>query len=154
VTNHIQARDDCARLFTERFEALNPDVEIRYQGVLFALNKALLPVDPSKYWVRFSMRSVMSRQAAFVMSDDAEQSPIAYETNGLLFVQVFAPMSAVDGFRKGGLLAQDAQAIFRRAETPAGVVFRNARINELEDDTKSFRWNVIAEYEFDETIRD
>lgn len=151
------ARDDCARRFTELFGLVaevivGAPVEIRYQGVLFSIaNAPLKPVDPSNYWVRFSMRSVMSRQSAFVMSDEADGAePLEYETNGLLFVQVFAPMSEVDGFAQGGLLAEEAQAIFRGAETPSGVTFRNVRINELEDDTKSFRWNVIAEYEFSE----
>jgi len=150
-------RDECARRFTVLFaadaaEIVGEAVEIRYQGVLFDIaNTPLKPVDPSRYWVRFSMRGVMSRQSAFVMSPEPDgEEPTEYETNGLLFVQVFAPMSKVDGFARGDLLARLAQSIFRGAETPSGVVFRNVRVNELEDDTKAFRWNVIAEYEFSE----
>jgi len=156
TSSSSQARDDCARLFTVNFAPaaevmIGEVVEVRYQGVLFSVaNQPLKPVDPSKYWVRFSMRGVMSRQSAFIMNDNPGPSPQEYDTNGLIFVQVFAPMSEVNGFAQGGLLAELAQAIFRGAETPSGVFFRNVRINELEDDTKSFRWNVIAEYEFSE----
>lgn len=150
------ARDESARLFTEAFAPaaeliVGAPVEIRYQGVLHAISgQALKPVDPAKYWVRFSMRGVLSRASAFVLSDDPVPSQMEFETNGLAFVQVFAPMIEVDGFAQGLLLAELAQAIFRRTETPSGVVFNNVRINELADDTKAWRWNVIAEYEFNE----
>lgn len=150
-----EARDDVFRLFTEGWtladDIVGESVELRYQGVLFGPGgTALPPIDPGRYWARLSMRNVMSRQSAFVIDQVEGESPIVFESNGLLFVQVFAPMSAVDGFAKGLLLAKLAQAIFRAAETPSGVIFRNVRISELEDDTKSYRWNVIAEYEFDE----
>lgn len=56
----------------------------------------------------------------------------------------------MNGFAQGLLLAELAQDIFRRTETASGVIFNNVRINELDDDTKSYRWNVIAEYEFSE----
>lgn len=150
------ARDESARLFTQRFAApaaaiVGGAVEIRYQGVTVRPGgQPLKPIDPSKYWVRFSMRGVMSRPSAFVMADEPEASQLEFETNGLAFVQVFAPMSEVNGFAQGLLLAELAQDIFRRTETASGVVFNNVRINELDDDTKSYRWNVIAEYEFSE----
>lgn len=150
------ARDESARKFTEAFgpaaEVIIGDpVEIRYQGVLHAIaGQPLKAVDPSKYWVRFSMRGVMSRPSAFVLSEEPVPSQMEFETNGLVFVQVFAPMIEVNGFAQGLLLAELAQDIFRRTETASGVVFNNVRINELDDDTKSYRWNVIAEYEFSE----
>lgn len=151
-----QARDESARLFTEAFAPaaeviVGVPVEIRYQGVLHAISgQPLKAVDPSKYWVRFSMRGVLSRASAFVLDDEPIPSQMEFETNGLAFVQVFAPMIEVNGFAQGLLLAELAQAIFRRTETPSGVVFNNVRINELDDDTKAYRWNVIAEYQFSE----
>lgn len=150
------ARDESARLFTEAFAPaaeviIGDPVEIRYQGVLHGVaGQPLKAVDPANYWVRFSMRGVMSRPSAFVLSDDPVPSQQEFETNGLAFVQVFAPMIEVNGFAQGLLLAELAQDIFRRTETASGVIFNNVRINELDDDTKSYRWNVIAEYEFSE----
>lgn len=150
------AREESARLFTERFAApaaaiIGAPVEIRYQGVTARPGgQPLKPVDPSKYWVRYSMRGVMSRPSAFVLDEEPVPSQMEFETNGLAFVQVFAPMIEVNGFAQGLLLAELAQDIFRRTETPSGVIFDNVRINELDDDTKAYRWNVIAEYEFSE----
>jgi hypothetical protein len=150
------ARDETFERFTVQFAAgseiiIGDPVEIRYQGVTHSPAGTILgPIDPSKYWVRISMRGVISRPSAFVLTDEDTPSQMEFETNGLIFVQVFAPMIAVNGFAQGLLLAELAQAIFRRAETASGVIFNNVRIVELDDDTKSYRWNVIAEYEFSE----
>lgn len=145
-TNPTDARDEVFGLFTDRWAAgtvLDPMPEIRYQG------KERGAV-PKEYFVRLSMQQVGSPQAAFVMTEEPDASPAVFETYGLIFVQVFAPMSAEDSWRIGDLLATFARDIFRRVETPSGVVFRNARFNELDNDGKHYRWNVKVEYEYNE----
>lgn len=141
-----EARDETFELFTDAWLAgtvLDPMPTIRYQGN----EKGKVPDD---YFVRLSMQQVSSPQTAFVMTDEPNSSPSLFETYGLVFAQIFAPMSAEDSWRIGDLLATHGRDIFRRVETPSGVTFRNARFNELDNDGKHYRWNVKVEYEFTE----
>ncbi len=149
------ARDEIFRLFnnamiaadirdpadnTPIFEAMPT---LRFQG----REKAELP---GGFWLRISTQQVSSRADGFVQTDEPTPSPNAYETAGLIFVQVFAPMSDRDSYRKGELLAAFVRDIFRRAETQSGVWFRNSRFNEVGSDGKNYSWNVKAEYQYNE----
>lgn len=140
------ARDEIFRLFTDGWAAqsiVEGDLDLRYQG-------RELPNIPRGYWGRISTQMVTSQQSAHTMPDGPEASPIEYETNGLVFVQVFAPMAEPDSYRNGDLLAAYCVDIFRRTETASGVWFRNGRFNELEADGQNYRWNVKVEYQFTE----
>ncbi len=143
-----QAREEVYELFTNDWKAsagviLNPIPEIRYQGK----EKGEVPQGA---FVRISMQQVRSSQSAHTMRDDPEASGTQYTTYGLIFVQVFVPVSLRDGYFKGELLATFARDIFRARETPSGVWFRNARFNELEPEGSKHRWNVSVEYEYNE----
>lgn len=141
----LNLREDVFELFTDRFDTspIGVETEIRYQG-------KEVRGDPKGYWVRISTNEVGSPQVGFVMTPEPGASPSLYESFGLVFVQVFAPMSAPDSFFKGDLIAKAARDIFRRVETPSGVTFRNARFNEIDNDGKFYRWNVKVEYEYTE----
>lgn len=115
---------------------------IRYQGV----EKGALP-GAKKYWVRFGTTLVTTEEGGYVQGDGPEQSPVAFETYGFLTAQLFAPMIG-DGHTKGELLAELAQCMFMRYETPSGVWFRNPRINGLENDGTWYRWNIIVDFRF------
>lgn len=139
------ARDEVFQFFTSEFVNLPIECELLYQG-------KVSPNKPRNFWARLSMTQVLSSQSAFVLTDEPGQCPHEYETSGLIYVQVFAPISAEDSFAFGDLLATKARDIFRRAGTPSGVWFRNARYNELPvrpNDTE-YRWNVVVEYEYNE----
>lgn len=139
------ARDEVFALFTAEFVNLPKPCAIRYQGKIEASS-------PRSYWARISMQSVMSQQSAFALTEEPGECPQVFETNGLIYVQVFAPITERDAFHFGDLLATAARDIFRRAGTSSGVWFRNARAVELPfraGDTE-YRWNVVVEYEFDE----
>ena len=143
-----QARDEVYELFTERWTASNLSApqqmpEIRYQGK----EKGAVPAGR---FVRLSMQQVRSPQSAHTMPDGPGASGAQFTTYGLIFAQVFVPASERDGFFNGELLASFARDIFRNAETPSGVWFRNARFSELEPDGSKLRWNVQVEYEFNE----
>jgi len=139
-------RDDVFELFTDRFDVSEIVAKciIRYQG------KEKGEEPKRDYWVRISTSEVGSPQVAFAMTPEPDASPSVYESFGLVFVQVFAPMSEEDSFHNGDLIAKAARDIFRRVETPSGVTFRNARFNELDNDGKFYRWNVKVEYEYTE----
>lgn len=101
--------------------------------------------ETKKYWARVSTQTVLERQATFRNGDDKR-----YTTDGLLFVQIFCPMSDARAMERGRNLAVLARNAFRGEETSSSVWFRNARINELSPDGKAYRFNVVTEYEYDE----
>lgn len=123
-------------------------IQLRHQD-----NEAELGTpDPSKYWLRFSMQSVASPQRGYQSPDGPSgRDRRVFESIGLVFVQVFAPMSEkATASAIGRALAVLAQAIYRGEETPSGVAFFNVRINDIPNDGKWYRYNVVAEYSFDE----
>lgn len=115
---------------------------IRYQGhEIGALPGA------KKYWVRFGTTNVTTEEGGYVQDDGPEQSPVAYDTYGFITAQLFAPMIP-GGYEKGELLAELAQCMFMRYETPSGVWFRKPRIEPLENDGTWYRWNIFVDYRF------
>lgn len=117
--------------------------ELRFQG----LEKEGLP-GSTKYWARASTQLATTRQSAFV--NEEAGCPVEYETAGVVFVQIFAPMTEPTSYAKGELLAELAQRMFMATETASGVWFRNPRINELVPDGTWYRWNVIADFQFNQ----
>lgn len=118
--------------------------EMRYQG----LEKGALP-GADKYWGRSSTAMATTRQSAHV-TDEVDRSPVEYLTGGVVMVQIFAPMSVTGSYAKGELLSEAAQRMFMAGETSEGVWFRNPRINELPNDGTWHRWNVIADFQFNQ----
>lgn len=118
--------------------------EMRYQGV----EKPGLP-GADKFWARSSTQLATTRQSAHV-TDAVGSSPVEFESRGVVFVQIFAPMIEPTSYAKGELLAELAQCMFMASETANGVWFRNPRINELQPDKSWYRWNVIADYQFNQ----
>lgn len=144
-TNPINAREEVFEFFTEEFIDLPVPCELRYQGKVD-------PNSPRKFWGRLSLQTVMSEQSAYALTEEPDETPHVFATSGLVYFQVFAPVAERDAFHKGDLLAVKARDIFRRAGTPSGVWFRNARKVELplRDGDKEYRWNVVVEFEYDE----
>lgn len=118
--------------------------EMRYQG----LEKAGLP-GATQYWARSSTQLATTRQSAHV-TDYLCKSPVEFETRGVVFVQVFAPMTEPRSYARGELLAELAQQTFMASQTANGVWFRNPRIMELVPDKTWYRWNVMADYQFNQ----
>lgn len=114
--------------------------EIRWPGVEEPDKPEL-----KKFWARVSTQTVLERQATFRNGTDKR-----YTTDGLLFVQLFCPMSDKQAMDKGRRLAVVARNAFRGVETSSSIWFRNARINELSPDGKAYRFNIVTEYEYDE----
>lgn len=119
--------------------------EMRYQGI----EEGALP-GAQKFWARSSTQLVTTRQSAHMMLPEPGQSPVEYATAGVVFVQIFAPMKGIGSYAKGELLAELGQCMFMATETASGVWFRNPRINELTNDGTWYRWNVIADYQFNQ----
>lgn len=104
--------------------------------------------DASKHWLRINCMDEQSPQTAFV-GDDPGPSSRQYTTVGVTIIELYAPMSQIDGARRQDLLAQLLLSALRTNETANGVWFRNATIKNVDDDEKSYRLNVTVEHEYD-----
>lgn len=123
-------------------DGIGLDCQLRFQG------KENPESTPACY-VRFSLQTVLSPLKAYAVKDEGSNSRI-YETAGLFFASVNIEMSVADSFRTGDLLATAIRDMVRDVDTPLGVWLRNARLNELPSDGQYYKWNVVAEYEYDE----
>ena len=102
--------------------------------------------DLAKFWARVSQQTVIEGQSSLRNGDAGQR----YTTDGLVFVQIFCPKSDSLGMTNGRKLAIIARNGFRGNATSGQVWFRNARINELPPEENWYRFNVVAEYEYDE----
>lgn len=104
--------------------------------------------DGSKFWARVSSQTVGEPQGGMGACETPYEK--RYEAYGLLFVQIFCPKENARSMELGRLLAKLARNAYRGKSTPGGVWFRNVRIQELADEAMFHRFNVVAEYEYDE----
>lgn len=105
------------------------------------------PIDPSVHWGRFSLQTVTSNLAAHGSIKGGKKK---YEESGLVFLQLFGPVSRITAAEEQDQFAQIARDAFRGVSLPGKVWFRNARINDLPDEDSMLRLNVVAEYEYNE----
>lgn len=156
MLSFVEARNAICQHFDAHMMFQEPSIvgvlgympEIRMPRIVY---KA--PIDPSVHWGRLSIQSVMSSQAAFVgyvPESDGAAKRKKYEESGLVFVQLFGPKQDVEAAERQDQLAQIIRAAFRSASIPGKVWFRNARINDLDDEDEMLRLNVVAEYEYNE----
>lgn len=118
--------------------------EIRWDG---NEKGAKLPGDV--FWCRHSVQNVIEGQSA-LSNCEIKPGGQVYTAQGLVFVQLFCPMSAVNSKDIGRKLAMVAKNAYRGTKTIGGVWFRNVRIVDLSDESYWYRFNVVAEYEYDE----
>lgn len=103
--------------------------------------------DMTKFFARFSTQTVLEGNAG--IGDTTSIGTALYNTAGLLFVQLFGPMSG--DAQVGDKLEQLAALVvgaYRGITSPSGVWFRNVRNQELTPDSKFQRRNVVAEFQY------
>lgn len=122
--------------------------EIRWQG----LEKSGLP-GSDKYWMRASTREVDTRHKGHRLPV-AGLSEVVYDTEGVITLQIFAPMRQRTAYDLGEKLAHEGRKIFMAASTPSAVWFRRPRVVELDNDGTWYRWNVSADYQFSQVKGD
>lgn len=149
TATYPQAIDDMFKTFNDAWQAGAAAVvgsipTVYWHGVESSVNPPT-----NVYWVRVSTQTVLERQTTF-KSGIAPSENRRYTAQGLLFIQLFCPMSDSQSMDRGRRLAVLARDAFRGAETVNGVWFRNARINELPPEENSYRFNVVVEYVFDD----
>jgi hypothetical protein len=107
------------------------------------------PVDREKIWVRFSTQNLLDQQAT-LSTDAGLPGQRRYESSGLVFVQLFIPKTIDNGVILGRQLAQVAKNAFRGKTTSGKVQFNNVTIKDLTPEDLFYRFNIVAEYDFDE----
>lgn len=157
ATAPLIARDEIFAIIDDAAEPLrelNPalaELDFRYQGVETPEEMADAPKTMAgKFWLRVSKSTTESFQAAHMMTEEPIGSPALWRTNGVLFVQVFAPRNVDDSYYIGDLLATTIAAMYRNIETPSGVGFYNATAKEVVAEASFWRWNVTVDFDFDE----
>jgi hypothetical protein len=149
MTTYTQATDDMFGLFRAAWNAgaaaiVGSIPPVVYQGVEPA---AIIPAD--SYWCRVSRQSVYEKQATLKTAVALDVSR-RYNNTGLLFVQLFCPLSDSQAMDKGSRLAVLIRDAFRGKESANNVWFRNVRIRELASDEGYIMFNIIAEYDYDD----
>lgn len=143
------ARNQMNAMFWASWQLNTPSIcgyipEVRWQGK----EDRSLP-DASKFWVRVSQQTLIEQQTAFSKNVN-NNAGRRFTTKGLMFIQLFCPKSETRSFQMGAELAVVAKNSLRGKSTANCVWFRNVRINELPPEELCFRFNVVAEYEYDE----
>jgi len=146
TTTYVEAIDEMFSLFNDAWLGQSAAVVshvpvVRWPGV----EEPGTP-DAAKFWARVSQQTVLEEQST--ISDDNGKR--RYTASGLIFVQLFCPKSEPAAMENGRKLAVIARNSFRGKTTSGKVWFRNARINELAPEESAYRFNVVAEYEYDE----
>ncbi len=105
--------------------------------------------DTSKFWVRISQQTVLESQISLgaCVTDSTKRR---YQSNGLVFVQMFCPKEVTDSIEIGRALATIARNAYRGKYAEGNIVFYRAKIVPLDPELEAYRFNVIAEYEYDE----
>lgn len=149
ITNYAQATDEINQRFYDDWLSKTAEIvgyvpELRWQNV-----QEPAQINSSKFWARVSIQTVIEEQSTL---SNCEGLPWQkrYTTNGLVFVQIFCPKSNARANELGKLLSVVARNSFRGKMTDNKVWFRKARINELPQEDLFYRFNVIAEFQYDE----
>jgi hypothetical protein len=138
MVDYIEATNEICRRFDNYWQANAADIvgytpAIRMPRIVYPT-----PENPAVHWGRLSIQSVMASQAK------------KYQESGLVFIQLFGPRNEVEAAEQQDRLAQIARAAFRGISLPGKVWFRNARINNVPDESEMLRLNVVADYYYNE----
>jgi len=147
-TDRYTALNEMLTLFLGRWATDAPaalglvDVpHVEYPGV----DSGFLPTGED-WWARISFQSVLSEQGTF-SENVVTSGSRRYTNSGLVYVQLFAPKRN-DSFVLINKLSNAVQNIFR--ERTLNVNFYNSCVKELASESGCLRYNVVAEFEFDE----
>jgi len=102
--------------------------------------------DVAKYWARFTQEGVNEEQTTLTGDAGCQR----FTPEGLIVIQVFCPKLDSVSMENGRKLATVGKEAYRGKKTSGGIWFRNVKIKELTPEAKWNRFNVIAEYEYDE----
>jgi len=146
TTNLSGAIDEIATLFNSNVLSNSTAIigyvpEIEWPGIDTGVCK-----DGSKFWLKFSTNNVFTEQETLCENIVINGSR-RYNSQGFVSFQIFAPKRK-DSYQKALSFSQMLQIVFRKSLP--NVILRNSRIVELPPENGIVRFNVFADYEFDE----
>lgn len=99
---------------------------------------------PNETWVRFTMKSIIARQAS-IGSPNANY----HRRNGIITIQIFGKPSSPNstGSAEARAKVNKAVDIFLKQRL-SGVTFSNTNAIDVGADNGWYQWNVTAEYEY------
>lgn len=147
MTTYLDARDAMCSLFRDQWAARAPAVVGYLPDVVYPDDTVTEIKDGSKYWARISFATVTEYQATLRGANGVSRR---WTSEGLVTVQVFAPMSEALGARNLRKLAPIARDAFRGTKFALCGWFRRARVVELDPDGVFNRSNAVAMYQYDE----
>lgn len=125
---------------------LTVPAELRWQG-----NEKEQSIPGDVFWGRISRQTLESEQTS-LSTCVGTLGGRRYTEFGLIFVQLFGPISDGASQAKLGKVAELMRNALRRKSTPNVVWFRRASINELPQEKRFNRLNVVAEFNYDEVF--
>lgn len=151
MTTYVAATDALYGLVSNTWKTsvlplLGADAELRFQGVE---QHDRIPGDV--FWARVSRQTIDASQSS-LSACVTNIGKSRYTEYGLIFVQLFGPVADPESLYKLSRAAQILRNAFRAKEMSgqATIWFRRARINELPQEERFTRLNVVAEFEYDE----
>lgn len=146
-TGYVEAVDSIYALFESKWNDGKVEELLGYVPDILWRNVELDSKPSSdKFWVRVSQQTINDGQSSFANNFGFRR----FTTYGLVFVQLFAPKSNPRANELAQQLAAFIRDIFRGKTEDECVWFRNSKIKELPEERDTYRFNVIAEYEYDE----
>jgi len=149
TTTFTEARDEINSLFFAKWKAETAAIVGYVPEVLWHNVQSRDIPNSSKYWARVSQQAVLESQTT-LSTCEGKPGQKRYTADGLVFVQIFAPKQLGNSAQFAGKLAEVARNAFRGKSTPGKVWFRNARIIDIEPEDQFYRFNVVAEFQYDE----
>jgi len=148
-TTFSNAVNELNKLFNDYWKANTTSIcgyvpEIRWNGI----EKADAP-DSSKFWCFHSVLNADEEQKTLSVSVGLPGQK-RYESYGIIIVQLYCPKSILNSKDKGRQLATVAKNCYRGKQTSGGVWLKNVRIIDVDPEELCYRFNIIADYSFDE----
>lgn len=116
--------------------------ELRYWGVKY---QSEVPV--TKYWGRVSIQTVSEDQ------DTLRNNVKRYRSNGIVILQLFAPIAVNDAGTKLDCISDALRNVFRSCTAADNVQFTRARIaDNIDPEPAWLRQNVVSEFEYNQFL--
>lgn len=145
--NRVDAKNEIFGAVATDWEAtLTPIVgnnnELRYYGLKYAN-----AVPTTKYWGRLSIQTVSEDQ------DTLRNGTRRYRAEGLVFVQLFAPINDSQVATKLDQIADGVRNLFRHCTAADNVQFSRARVvDNIDPEPAWLRANVVSEFEYNQFV--
>lgn len=144
TTDYVAAIDDMAATFDSRWKADSATVagivpKIFYPGVVES------DADKNRVWGRFFYRTLISDQTSL-----RNGAKTRHTAQGLVGIQMFAPIALPGGLRILQQLSGIAQKALAARSLSGTVWFRSPRVDDtIPPEAAYYRLNVVAEFEYD-----